>query len=87
MLIYGILITSAAAGWWSKSLVVAVIFTLLLLAINLPLYRFFLVKRGLWFMIKAIPWHWVYYFYSGLAFAIGTGRFFFFRHRSQKPRL
>ncbi|MBI5397565.1 MAG: glycosyltransferase family 2 protein [Verrucomicrobia bacterium] len=44
---------------------------LALLAINLPVYRFFARKRGLLFAIAAVPWHWLYFFYSGLAFALG----------------
>lgn len=42
-----------------------------LLALNRGLYRFFKNKRGLGFAIKTIPWHWFYFFYSGLAFSIG----------------
>ena len=47
---------------------------LVLLVINLPVYRFFYCKRGLLFTLKTIPWHWLYYFYSGLAFVIGHVR-------------
>jgi hypothetical protein len=43
-----------------------------LFALNASLYRFFWRKRGLWFTVQAIPWHWFYYFYSGLALAIGV---------------
>jgi len=43
-----------------------------LLIVNAPLYRFFLRKRGLWFVIQSMFWHWLYFFYSGVAFAIGT---------------
>jgi GT2 family glycosyltransferase len=42
-----------------------------LLLINQDLYRFFGKKRGLGFTVKTIPWHWAYFFYSGLAFAVG----------------
>jgi hypothetical protein len=42
--------------------------------INLDLYRFFRKQRGLGFAARVIPWHWTYFFYSGLAFAIGTAR-------------
>ena len=44
-----------------------------------PLYRFFKDKRGLWFSLKTIPWHWFYYFYSGLGFAVGNGRSLFLK--------
>jgi hypothetical protein len=37
----------------------------------LPVYHFFIHKRGMIFTIKVLPWHWFYYFYSGLAFIIG----------------
>jgi hypothetical protein len=46
-----------------------------LTVLNLPLYRFFMEKRGLWFTIKALPWSWLYYLYSGVGFIIGVSRF------------
>ncbi len=46
----------------------------LLLAVNLPVYRFLYRKRGLWFVVRAVPWHWAYYVYGGLAFAVGLVR-------------
>jgi GT2 family glycosyltransferase len=42
-----------------------------LLVLNWDVYRFFKAKRGLFFALKTIPWHWFYYLYSGLAFAVG----------------
>jgi hypothetical protein len=57
--------------WWYVAGVAAVV----LLALNADLYRFFLRKRGLWFTLGVIPWHWLYYFYSGLAFAVGVWRY------------
>ena len=45
---------------------------LLLLVLNLRLYRFFASRRGLWFVLRAIPLHWFYYLYSGSAFALGV---------------
>jgi GT2 family glycosyltransferase len=45
-----------------------------LVAINWPVYQFFYQKRGLLFALKVIPWHLLYYFYSGLAFAVSLGR-------------
>jgi glycosyltransferase involved in cell wall biosynthesis len=44
---------------------------LLLLALNINLYLFFNKKRGTLFMLKTIPWHWFYFFYSGLGFIMG----------------
>jgi hypothetical protein len=45
---------------------------LVLFILNVRLYQFFLEKRGLRFSVQAIPWHWLYFLYSGAAFAIGT---------------
>lgn len=39
-----------------------------LLVINRPLYRFFLRKRGLWFTLGVIPWHWSYFLYASGAY-------------------
>lgn len=44
---------------------------ILLLLINMPVYRFFHHQRGIWFAVQVIPWHWLYYLYGGLAFALG----------------
>ena len=43
-----------------------------LFLLNAPLYRFFWHKRGLWFAMLSVPWHWFYFLYGGLAFALGT---------------
>lgn len=45
---------------------------LTLLVLNIPLYRFFLRKRGIRFTLQSLPYHWLYFFYSGVAFVIGT---------------
>ncbi len=47
-----------------------------LLALNAPLYAFFARKRGPLFAVAAIPLHWLYYLYCGLAFAIGLARYY-----------
>jgi GT2 family glycosyltransferase len=82
MLAWGLLLSLAGAWAWPGFLVIAATAILLLLALNAPLYRFFLHKRGLWFALRAIPWHWFYYLYSGLAFAIGAIRHLLFGQNS-----
>jgi glycosyltransferase involved in cell wall biosynthesis len=59
------------------SLAIAAILSLLLLLINVSTYQFFWRKRGLFFAVRVIPWHWFYYFYGGLAFGIGLIRYHF----------
>lgn len=54
---------------------------LLLLFLNSRLYCFFKQKRGILFMLKTIPWHWLYLFYSGLAFVISAVDYYLKRLR------
>lgn len=72
--IYGLLATLIGGVWWQWLLPVSGVLLLSLLVVNAPLYCFFWRKRGLRFAMKAIPWHWLYYAYGGLAFAISLGR-------------
>lgn len=61
-----------AVGWWSPAGLVAGLAALVLLILNVAVYRFFLVKRGWWFTLRVIPWHWFYFLYSGVAFTCGV---------------
>jgi glycosyltransferase involved in cell wall biosynthesis len=38
---------------------------------NRTTYRFFREKKGITFTLMVIPWHWLYFFYGGIAFSIG----------------
>ena len=69
---FGLVGAAFAAPWHTGFLVVLILLVLLLLSLNMPLYHFFYRKRGLWFGLQAIPWHWLYYFYSGVALILGT---------------
>ena len=70
-MIIGLLI----AGFWRMELAaIALVLFTAVLAINFPVYRFFYFKRGLWFMIRAIPWHCIYYLCCGVAFTFGLFR-------------
>ena len=82
ILTYAMLLLVLGSCWSLICLVGAGLVAVPLVAINAPLYRFFKQKHGIVFALKTIPWHWLFYFYSGLAFAIGTGR-----HLSQKKPL
>lgn len=72
--VYGLLATLMVGVWQPWLLSVGGVLLLSLLVVNAPLYRFFRRKRGLWFAVKAVPWHWFYYLYGGLAFAIALAR-------------
>lgn len=53
-----------------RFLMVSVPLISILLVLNRELYKFFLDKRGIKFMVFAIPLHFLYYFYSGLSFTV-----------------
>jgi GT2 family glycosyltransferase len=72
MLSYALLGALIGAFLWLPFLIIAGVSILLLLTLNAPLYRFFVRQRGIPFALQAIPWHWLYYLYSGLALAIGV---------------
>jgi glycosyltransferase involved in cell wall biosynthesis len=38
-------------------------------------YRYFYQRRGLWFVTRVLPLHYVYHLYNGLSFAVGTALF------------
>ncbi|NET30811.1 MAG: glycosyltransferase family 2 protein [Cyanothece sp. SIO1E1] len=80
VLVYCLLMTLVAAWWWPIVMLLAVPISLMLLGINRPVYQFFRTKRGLRFALQTILWHWFYYFYGGLAFAIGLVRHQFRYH-------
>jgi GT2 family glycosyltransferase len=47
----------------------------LLALVDLPLWRYFVRLRGVWFTLRAAPLHWFYYLYSGAAFAYAATRY------------
>lgn len=71
----GLLLSLALSFWQGAFLWLALACGLALWYWNHPLYNFFRRKRGFWFALKAVPWHWLYFFYSGLAFAVGLARY------------
>ena len=63
-----------AASFYPLAIAGMAIALVALWLLNLDIYRFFLRLRGKRFTIQAMAWHWLFYFYSGVAFAIGLAR-------------
>ena len=68
--VYLMLFFLLMAAWNRWALIPAGLCGALLFALNRDLYRFFKKKRGLGFAAKSVVWHWLYFFYSGLAFSM-----------------
>lgn len=81
-LMFGLLCSLAVSPWHALALALAGVMALALLILNAPLYLFFLRKRGVRFVLQVIPWHWLYFFYSGIGFSIGLARHLFRRDPS-----
>ena len=71
---YGVLISLVGSVIWPWSLGVAGTLLALLLLLNRRLIVFFHGKGGWWFAARAMAWHFLYFLYSGLAFAVESLR-------------
>lgn len=69
---YGLVFCLLASIFIPAAIISGAILAVLLLYLNWDVYRFFYEKRGLVFALKVIPVHWLYYFYGGLSFVLGT---------------
>ena len=80
-----LLLSSLLFSYWQPLALAATgVIALTLLVLNTPLYQFFLRKRGIRFTLQSLPYHWLYFFYSGVAFVLGTVRHFVNHGRFQK---
>lgn len=67
-----------------ESIFLAGILAIVLFIMNCPIYRFFYKKRGIVFLLQTIPLHWLYFFYSGVAFVLGH---LYYWRSQQQPNL
>jgi glycosyltransferase involved in cell wall biosynthesis len=74
LLLFSALLTAMVAWWLPMALAIALLLLVALGVLNWPVYQFFYRKRGVLFALQVVPWHWLYYGYSGLAFGIGLIR-------------
>lgn len=72
VLVFIMLLSLALSISVSWMLLAAAAAVLGLLIINRDVYRFFYGKRGLFFTLKVIPWHWLYFLYGGIVFGYST---------------
>ena len=62
-------------NWQMASWLMVLLCGVGLLLLNLPVYQFFYRKRGWLFALKTVPWHWLYFLYSGLVYAYTAIRY------------
>ena len=76
MFAFALIGSLAASTLFSWFLIAAAVMFLGLLLLNFDVYRFFYNKRGFFFTLRVIPWHWLYFLYGGCAFGFGTLKYY-----------
>jgi len=71
-LVYLLAGSLCAALLWRPVLLASLGCALALLLLNRAVYAWLWHRRGGAFALRAVPWHWMYYLYSGAAFVIGS---------------
>lgn len=71
LVLYGLLLSLGLSALQVQALLPVSGTAILLLGLNWKLYQFFYRKRGLFFMLRVIPLHWLYYFYNAISFGLG----------------
>ena len=69
--IYGLLLALTIGISYPQGLVIGLGLAVLLIWLNIDLYRFFYQKRGFFFALRVVPLHWLYYFYNAISFGCG----------------
>jgi hypothetical protein len=64
------------AIWWPLALIGTAAAIIAVTLLNIELYRFFASRRGLWFAIKSVLLHWLYFVCCGISVIAGTIRFY-----------
>ncbi|MFN0109145.1 MAG: glycosyltransferase [Blastocatellia bacterium] len=58
--------------WQPVSGIVALLLLSAVSALNFDFYRYFVAHSGVWFTIRVLPLHWLYFWYCGLCVIWGT---------------
>lgn len=74
------------AIWWPWALIGTAAAVILVTLMNIELYRFFVSRRGLWFAVKSLLVHWLYFGCCVVSFIAGTVRFYIFSRRTSSRR-
>jgi hypothetical protein len=59
---------------WPWALIGGAVAAVAVTLLNIRLYRFFACRRGLWFVAKSVPPHWLYFVCCGLSVPLGIIR-------------
>jgi len=71
-LVYLMALSMGVAVWWPASWLGTVVLALAVTVLNGDFYRYLAGRVGLWYTIRAVPLHWLYFGYCGLCVLWGT---------------
>ncbi|MEK7829700.1 MAG: glycosyltransferase family A protein [Acidobacteriota bacterium] len=60
------------ALWWPGAGIIALLLLSAVSALNFDFYRYFVEHSGVWFTLRVLPLHWLYFWYCGLCVIWGT---------------
>lgn len=78
-LVYLTAFAAAGAIWFPLAWAVAALFVLGVIALNWDFYRYIALQRSIWFTLRAVPLHWLYFGYCGFSVVWGALGFFISR--------
>jgi glycosyltransferase involved in cell wall biosynthesis len=61
---------------WPLTGGIAALSVLCVVVLNRDFYGYFLKRRGVWFTLRVLPLHWLYFWYCGISVVIGTLLYF-----------
>lgn len=87
VLVFGAGVLLLLAVLWPWTLILAALSAATVTWINRDLYRFFRSRRNLWFALRSLPVHWLYFLCCGVSAIGGSLKYTFskFRERKKKP--
>jgi glycosyltransferase involved in cell wall biosynthesis len=70
-LVYLLALSLVAAVWWRGAWLGVGLLALAVAGLNADLYHFFAARKGVWFTLRVVPLHWVYFGYCGFCVVWG----------------
>jgi cellulose synthase/poly-beta-1,6-N-acetylglucosamine synthase-like glycosyltransferase len=72
VLVYLTALAVLAAMWWPVGWIVTMVLAVVVTVINHDFYCYFTTRSGLWFTLRVVPLHWLYFGYCGFCMMWGT---------------
>jgi hypothetical protein len=71
-LVYLIILSAPLCVRWPVLWIAVIAAMAAVTILNLDFYKYFAHHRGLWFMLRVLPMHWLYFVYCGFSAIAGT---------------